>query len=267
MIGKGRLLALRVELGKSLQWLRKSQSLTQYQLASIAQLDYRHYQNIESGRVEMKLETLNRICNCLRCDLSVFFRIVEAQPWLDSKSKVKNFGNELYLFYLAQEQAKFTLHSEVRDVLLKWGFSLTQCLRHELDTAPFYCFEINPQEHIAWKNESCRQFLGPQLGQTVGAALSRVFTNGTQAQDGLGVQIPNTTLTSLYYEGIFDYVETGRSGFYVFLGIKPGIHAENRNIALAFMELKEGLEDFVQACETIPQLKESLQYWSDKKKT
>lgn len=55
--------SLRAEIGKRLQWLRKSLLLTQYQLASFKELDYRHDQNIETGRVEVKVETL-KITDC-----------------------------------------------------------------------------------------------------------------------------------------------------------------------------------------------------------
>ena len=67
---------LRSEIGRGLQWLRKSLALTQYQLAALAHLDYRHYQNIETGRVEVKVETLKRICDAFGFSLSAFFSLL-----------------------------------------------------------------------------------------------------------------------------------------------------------------------------------------------
>ncbi len=145
---------LRTDIGKGLQWLRKSLAITQYQLAALAQLDYRHYQNIETGRVEVKVETLKRICDSLGMALSGFFAIIDRKPWLLEKPSRTRGSGEFHVFRLEHEYAKFRMYSEVRSLLNEWGYDITEGNRENLARSNFPCFETDRTGRCLWKNAS-----------------------------------------------------------------------------------------------------------------
>lgn len=148
---------LRTDIGKGLQWLRKSLAITQYQLAALAQLDYRHYQNIETGRVEVKVETLKRICDSLGIALSGFFAITDRKPWLLEKPSRNRGNGELYVFRIEHEYARFRMYPEVRSTLNEWGHDLSEGNRESLARSPFPCFETDRSGRCLWKNPSAAQ--------------------------------------------------------------------------------------------------------------
>ncbi|RYZ59613.1 MAG: XRE family transcriptional regulator [Proteobacteria bacterium] len=144
--------SLSSEIGKGLQWLRKSLLLTQYQLASFTELDYRHYQNIETGRVEVKVETLKRICSTFGVGLSTFFFLLDRRPWLtDAPTRNKGSG-DLYLFRILLEQACFRVIPSVRELLGKWGRDLAEGSRDTLNQSLFPCVETDLSLKVLWKN-------------------------------------------------------------------------------------------------------------------
>ncbi len=53
--------------------LRKSSALTQEQLAEKANIDYKFFQKIETGKRNITVNTLIRICNSLNVTLKDFF--------------------------------------------------------------------------------------------------------------------------------------------------------------------------------------------------
>ncbi len=251
---------MRVEVGKALQWLRKSRSITQYQLASLAQIDYRHYQNIESGRVEIKLETLSRICSSLSCDLMTFFQIVEQQPWLQNKARLRQLGNELYVFLLTQEQAKFTLYPQVREIVLKWGSSLAQLQRSELDLAPFICLELNSQLQLVWRNVRAREAAWISHASSLEQALSFTEEKAGEVNKSLSSQIKDQSLRTCYFEALITMNDSQGVGLFAFFGLKPLVHSENQNTCLVFMEVEEELKSYLDAFELVPGLKAILAY-------
>lgn len=145
---------LRSDIGKGLQWLRKSLALTQYQLAALAQLDYRHYQNIETGRVEVKVDTLNRICAAIGVALSTFFCMIDRKPWLIDKPSRSRGGGELYVFRIEHEQAQFKMREEVKSLLNESGHDLSEGHRENLDQFPHPCFETDQMGRCLWKNKA-----------------------------------------------------------------------------------------------------------------
>lgn len=185
---------LRTDIGKGLQWLRKSLAITQYQLAALAQLDYRHYQNIETGRVEVKVETLKRICDSLGVALSGFFAITDRKPWLLEKPSRARGNGELYVFRIEHEYASFRMYTEVRSVLNEWGHDLSDGNRESLTRSPFPCFETDRSGRCLWKNPSAAQLRILPAGSTVSelfpaplefnnflAALAQIFSHEHQA--------------------------------------------------------------------------------------
>lgn len=54
------------EVGLALRKIRKARGLTQLELASRASLAYRHYQDIETGRVDVQLSTIQRLAEVLK---------------------------------------------------------------------------------------------------------------------------------------------------------------------------------------------------------
>lgn len=142
------------EIGKCLQWLRKSLLLTQYQLASFTELDYRHYQNIESGRVEVKVETLKRICLSFGIGLSTFFYLMDRKPWANESFSKNRGSGELYLYRMILEQAKFRLLPTVRDHVSEWGRSIAEGNRDNLKDCSKPCLEVDADFKILWKNNA-----------------------------------------------------------------------------------------------------------------
>ena len=254
---------MRVEVGKSLQWLRKSRALTQYQLASLAQIDYRHYQNIESGRVEMKLDTLSRLCGSMSCDLAAFFEIVESQPWQKSEVKLRNFGNELYLFFLCYEQSRFTIYREVQDILVKWGYQLAQQERGSLDSAPFVCLELNEQKHVVWKNSMAREHQTFAEVQSLENVFG-IFTDSTrELQKSFLDQIQDGSLRTCYYEALLTDSRSSSSGLFAFFSIKPPSYSEKKNLCLVITELVDCSKKLFEVFETAPDWRNFILYRAD----
>ena len=56
-------------IGNKLLSFRKKRGLTQYEVAEIAGLSDRTYADIERGSVNMKIETILRICDALHLSL------------------------------------------------------------------------------------------------------------------------------------------------------------------------------------------------------
>lgn len=54
-------------LGQNIQESRKKAGLKQMDVHSRTGLTYRHYQNIEAGRVNVTVETLHRLAGLFRC--------------------------------------------------------------------------------------------------------------------------------------------------------------------------------------------------------
>lgn len=147
------------EIGKCLQWLRKSLLLTQYQLASFTELDYRHYQNIESGRVEVKVETLKRICSSFGIGLSTFFYLLDRKPWANELGTRNRGTGDLYLYRMILEQAKFRLLPVVRDHVSEWGRSIAEGNRDNLKDCTKPCLEVDSEFRILWKNTAASDLL------------------------------------------------------------------------------------------------------------
>ena len=60
-------------IAKNLKLLRKINKITQQDLSSKLDLNYRHYQSIEAGRVDLKLSTLERLAEYFGIPLQCFF--------------------------------------------------------------------------------------------------------------------------------------------------------------------------------------------------
>lgn len=68
-------------IGDCLRWLRHNRGLTQRDCAEQLEINYRHYQNIETGKAEIKLSTLHSICSYYQLDLYQFFKCINEEPW------------------------------------------------------------------------------------------------------------------------------------------------------------------------------------------
>lgn len=60
-------------IAKNLKLLRKIHRVTQQELSSKLELNYRHYQSIEAGKVDLKLSTLERLADFFGIPLQCFF--------------------------------------------------------------------------------------------------------------------------------------------------------------------------------------------------
>ncbi len=208
---------LRSEIGKGLQWLRKSLALTQYQLAALAHLDYRHFQNIETGRVEVKVETLKRICDAFGFSLSAFFSIVDRKPWLHEKSGKLRGSGDVYVFRVEHEHAHFRLFDEVKEVLLGWGRDLAEGNREALQGSSFPCMEIDRKGKCLWKNHNSSGISTFQ----VGSLISETFAANSDAGSFLSAldELFERKMKSLYQEVIISAGEGGELRYFAVIGL------------------------------------------------
>jgi DNA-binding XRE family transcriptional regulator len=57
-------------LATSLRKLRKQQALTQVEFSGTVGIDYRHYQEMEAGRVDPKISTINKISRTFKVSVA-----------------------------------------------------------------------------------------------------------------------------------------------------------------------------------------------------
>ncbi len=248
---------LRSEIGKGLQWLRKSLALTQYQLAALAHLDYRHYQNIETGRVEVKVETLKRICDAFGFGLSAFFSLVDRKPWLQEKNGKLRGSGDVYVFRIEHEHSHFRLFSEVKDLLLGWGRDLAEGNRDSLQGSPFPCFEIDKRSKCLWKNHSSHELSQIALN----SQLSEAFAANSDTGSFLSSveQFFDKKLKSVYQEVVFSKGGASRFGYYALVGLDSQSPQESQSVFLACVDISKHFK--VSDTETIsPEFTQLLLY-------
>jgi len=229
------------EIGKGLQWLRKSLLLTQYQLASFTELDYRHYQNIETGRVEVKVETLKRICSTFGVGLSTFFFLLDRRPWLLEDAPRPKGGGDLYLFRMILEQACFRVLPSVRDLLTKWGRDLAEGSRDNLNQSLFPCVETDLDLKILWKNSAANKAWGEHSVEEISIVEALDSKALREEIDHFWNNRPN----SFYLEIPIHRIGPGRRKAFAVVGLKPMLKKTYESVFLAFIELGE--EEFTSA--------------------
>ncbi len=217
------------EIGKGLQWLRKSLLLTQYQLATFAELDYRHYQNIETGRVEVKVETLRRICVTFGIGLSTFFFLLDRRPWL-SEAHSKKGGSDLYLFRMIMEQASFRLLPTVHELLAKWGRDIAEGSRENLSQCLVSCIEADTKGKVLWKNPAAQAIWGTD------DANSKNFITAALEHAQLKHEIQNfwERRCNTFYIELSDAPQNC-----VVVGLRPLRTKNHANVFLAFVQTTE----------------------------
>ena len=228
---------LRSEIGKGLQWLRKSLALTQYQLAALAHLDYRHYQNIETGRVEVKVETLKRICDAFGFGLSAFFSLVDRKPWLQEKTGKLRGSGDVYVFRIEHEHSHFRLFTEVKELLLGWGRDLAEGNRDSLLGSPFPCFEIDRKGKCLWKNHSSHEL--PQIG--LSSHISESFAANSDGGSFLSSveQFFEKRLKSIYQEVILAKAGSSNLNYYALVGLDSQSPQEAQSLFLACIDISK----------------------------
>lgn len=226
---------LRSEIGKGLQWLRKSLALTQYQLAALAQLDYRHYQNIETGRVEVKVETLKRICDAFGFTLGAFFSLLEKKLWLNEKGdKIKGNG-EVFVFRIEHEHSSFRMFDEVRQILFSWGRELAECNKESLLSNTFPCIEVDRHGRCLWKNTLAQDF----TNLPTGGNLSEFFAS--RSDFGYFLKSLESFFSSksrsVYGEGLVSPQLGGPLKFYALVGLSSLMQKELPSLFLACVDV------------------------------
>ncbi len=167
-----------------LLWLRRSLMLTQYQIASYTEIDYRHYQSIESGKVDPKIGTLRRLCSGFGLSLTAFFYILSQKPWETDQSAPGRPNGELYLHCLVFEQSQFRLDSSVRSFLTWWGRSMADGDKQDLAACPKPVLEVDRDLNVLWKNKRAGLILGDSahelaqiLEESFAQSVSKALTN------------------------------------------------------------------------------------------
>jgi transcriptional regulator with XRE-family HTH domain len=230
---------LRSEIGKGLQWLRKSLALTQYQLAALAHLDYRHYQNIETGRVEVKVETLKRICDAFGFGLSAFFSLVDRKPWLQEKNGKLRGSGDVYVFRIEHEHSHFRLFIEVKELLLGWGRDLAEGNRDSLQGSPFPCIEIDRRGKCLWKNHSSHHLAQIQVNVAVAEALTENSDAGSFLQSI--EQFFEKKIKSIYQEVMFSHQGGANQhhSYYALVGLDSQSPQQSQSVYLACIDISK----------------------------
>ena len=223
------------EIGKGLQWLRKSLAYTQYELAALAQLDYRHYQNIETGRVEVRVETLKRICDAFGFELSAFFHLVDRKPWLNEKPGKMSGNGELYVFRIEHQNSNFRMFKEVREILLEWGRDLVDGNKSSLASSSFPCVELDRRGQCVWKNHASNMMSGLEIGQAITSmfAADSGFENFAKNLDKFFEQ----SQKSFYQEVVFTSDASHGLKFFALIGLTPLTRTDSKTIVLACADI------------------------------
>lgn len=226
---------LRSEIGKALQWLRKNLALTQYQLAALAHLDYRHYQNIETGRVEVKVETLKRICDALGLELSAFFAIKDRKPWLFEKLGRTRGGGELYVFHIEYEHSSFRMLDEVRQLLTGFGRDLAEGQHDRLHDTDFGCAEVDANGRCLWKNQAAASFRNLQVGHTIG----ELFPNDDTFEQFMGSfrRLLQLETLTFYQEIPVRFEPKGALSLHALIGLRSLVKRELQSLFIAFANI------------------------------
>lgn len=82
-----------IEIGDRLRELRKKSGYTQIELAEAANIADRTYADIERGCVNMRLETLLKICDTLGIQPNDLLVKIEPEKGLYSKTYIERFQN------------------------------------------------------------------------------------------------------------------------------------------------------------------------------
>jgi transcriptional regulator with XRE-family HTH domain len=215
---------LSTDIGKSLQWLRKCLLITQYQLATLAHLDYRHYQNIETGRVEVKVETLKRVCTALGMNLSSFFAILDSQIWLRETPSRSKGGGELFVFRLSHENRSFPLQESLKKAQLDHGRDLSEGKVDHLQRSPFPCFEVDRDGLAIWGNGVASVFADARLSE-----------GETRDLANLSVDLPEK-LRLFWTDGprtFFERLPDSEDSCAALMALKPMIPKEYQRLFLA----------------------------------
>ena len=77
------------ELGKKIKLLRKRRGLKQDDLKEVLELSRSQVSNIESGRRNLSLKQLEKLCEYFKIDISYFFMVETTDSCLDLIEKAK----------------------------------------------------------------------------------------------------------------------------------------------------------------------------------
>lgn len=223
------------EIGKCLLWLRKSHLLTQYQLASFTELDYRHYQNIESGKVEVKVETLKRICSSFGIGLSTFFYLLDRKHWRTEASEKSRGIGDVYIYRMILEQAKFKLVAPVRDIIGEWGRSIAEGNRDNLKDCPKPCLEVDADLNIHWRNQAASERFGLEEGEVI----SLLDLKFSEELPSLLREFWACKSHSFYSEFTMAARTTGLTQRYVLFTLRPMMSRPEQTLFLTLVDLRE----------------------------
>jgi len=156
-------------IGQTLKWLRRENGVTQAKLAEATKLNYRHYQNIEAGRVNISIESLIRLSAFLAIDLPSFFRIVEEKPWsIVTKGRAKpNLKNWLELSNFLTRYPSLANTEDLRTLFYCKIDDIRKANRIQIKTFSFPVVEIlefsRENSRCQWANDSALDFFGPDI--------------------------------------------------------------------------------------------------------
>ena len=77
---------LKKAIAKEIKSMRERRGLRQVEVSELGSLDYRHYQKIEGGYVNLSIKTIHRICEILKIDLATLLARAEEQVQAQQKN-------------------------------------------------------------------------------------------------------------------------------------------------------------------------------------
>lgn len=102
--------AFLVEFGKLLKKQRKAMSLSQVNAAEQMKIDYRHYQNIEGGKINLRLDTFMKLIEFYKIRSGDSMNVTDLLGFIESPQEESNSDWDLlYQFYVRNNKAGFAL--------------------------------------------------------------------------------------------------------------------------------------------------------------
>lgn len=190
------------DVGKTLQWFRKERRFTQANLAEVCGVEYRHYQDIEGGKINLKLETLVRILKAFDTDLMTFFYLVHEKVWKfhpPARSGEEYFGNWCLLKKYALRHPRMSVSGLYRDLFLANGDKIKKGDREALARLPGIAMHLNEGRHCLWANDETYNFYGNGI---LGSNGEKFFCRpeDIKLQNDLTHQVITGELNSYYLE-------------------------------------------------------------------
>ena len=141
-------------ISKLIRFLRYTQECTQETLSEKAGLDYRHYQKIESGKVSLRIETLERITTAMNFSLRDFFHLNHLiDPSILNKTLPKPETCQTLVNILLKSHHEEVFKGVISSII-NYGDLLHKEGRSHLEDSPIPIIESTYSGEYYWRNKA-----------------------------------------------------------------------------------------------------------------